>query len=1004
MAKRVYTFGKGINEGTADMKNLLGGKGANLAVMSKLGIPVPSGFTITTEVCVEYYKNNKQIPAGLEKEVEAAIKKVERVMGAKFGDPSNPLLLSVRSGARVSMPGMMDTVLNLGLNDETVEGIIRRSGNERFGWDSYRRFVQMYGDVVMGLKPEDKDAHDPFEDVMDDLKTEKGVKEDLDLSVSDLKELVARFKALIVEKLGQEFPSDPKEQLWGAIGAVFMSWNTARAVLYRKMNGFDDNWGTAVNVQAMVFGNGGDSCATGVAFTRDPATGENLFYGEYLINAQGEDVVAGIRTPQQVTVEGSRRWAKDNNVSEEERAAKYPSLEEYMPAAYQDLVKVYTKLEHHYKEMQDIEFTIQDQKLWMLQTRTGKRTAAAAVKIAVDMVSEKLIDKKTALLRIDPASLDQLLHPTFDPEATRNVITKGLPASPGASTGRVVFNADDAEEWNNRGEKVILVRIETSPEDLKGMSAAQGILTQRGGMTSHAAVVARGMGKCCVSGCGELLISYAQKQLKVNGNIIAEGGYLSLDGSTGEVMLGEVKTRPAILSGDFGTIMQWADEAKKLGIRTNADTPHDAAVARNFGAQGIGLCRTEHMFFEGDRIKAVREMILADDLDGRKKALAKLLPMQREDFYGILKAMEGYGVTIRLLDPPLHEFVPHEEESQRQMATELGISAEAVKAKVDSLHEFNPMLGHRGCRLGITYPEITEMQARAIFEAACQLTKEGVDARPEVMVPLVGTVKELASQKDIIVATAKQVMEETGIKVNYSVGTMIEVPRAAVTADEIAKEAEFFSFGTNDLTQMTFGYSRDDAGKFLPDYIEKKILPVDPFRVLDRGGVGKLVQMAVEKGRGVNAKLKVGICGEHGGDPSSIEFCHLTGLNYVSCSPFRVPIARLAAAQAALRYGAPAKKQALKTVKKTAAAKPVAKSAAKPLAKKQAVKKVVAKKASPKKAVTKKPAAKQPVIKKTVAKKTAPPKAGVKKVAVKKVTPKKTATKKPVAKKTAKKK
>ena len=989
MAKRVYTFGKGINEGTADMKNLLGGKGANLAVMSKLGIPVPAGFTITTDVCIEFYKNHKRMPAGLEKEVEAAIKKVERAMGAKFGDPSDPLLLSVRSGARVSMPGMMDTVLNLGLNDETVEGIVARSGNERFGWDSYRRFVQMYGDVVMGLKPEDKDAHDPFEEVMDELKAEKGVKADLDLTVEDLKELVARYKILIAEKLGKEFPSDPKEQLWGAIGAVFMSWNTARAVLYRKMNGFDDNWGTAVNVQAMVFGNGGENCATGVAFTRDPATGENLFYGEYLINAQGEDVVAGIRTPQQVTIEGSRRWARDNNVSEEERAAKFPSLEEYMPAAYQDLVNVYTKLEHHYKEMQDIEFTIQDQKLWMLQTRTGKRTAAAAVKIAVDMVNEKLIDKKTALLRIDPSSLDQLLHPTFDPAATRNVVTKGLPASPGAGTGRVVFNADDAEDWNNRGEKVVLVRIETSPEDLKGMSAAQGILTQRGGMTSHAAVVARGMGKCCVSGCGDLEISYSQKVIKVNGNIIAEGAYISLDGSTGEVMLGEVKTRPAELSGDFGIIMQWADEAKKLGIRTNADTPHDAAVARNFGAQGIGLCRTEHMFFEGDRIKAVREMILADNLDGRKKALAKLLPMQREDFYGILKAMEGYGVTIRLLDPPLHEFVPHEEESQREMAYELGISVEAVKTKVDALHEFNPMLGHRGCRLGITYPEITEMQARAIFEAACQLTKEGVDARPEVMVPLVGTVKELASQKDIIVATARQVMEETGIKVNYSVGTMIEVPRAAVTADEIAKEAEFFSFGTNDLTQMTFGYSRDDAGKFLPDYIEKKILPVDPFRVLDRGGVGQLVQMAVTKGRGVNPKLKVGICGEHGGDPSSIEFCHLTGLNYVSCSPFRVPIARLAAAQAALNHAKPAKKAAVQGVRKAVSQKPVAKPATKPVTKKQAVKKVAAKKAAAKKVATKKPAAGKQVAKKAVAKK----------VAVKKTVSKKVAARKSVRKK-----
>ena len=1010
MAKRVYTFGKGINEGRADMKNLLGGKGANLAEMSNLGIPVPAGFTITADVCVEFYKNNKQLPAGLGKEVEAALKKVEKSMDTAFGNPSNPLLLSVRSGARVSMPGMMDTVLNLGLNDETVEGIIRQSGNERFGWDSYRRFVQMYGDVVMGLKPEDKDAHDPFEEVMDALKAEKDIKADLDMTVSDLKDLVARYKKLILEKLGKEFPTDPKEQLWGAIGAVFMSWNTPRAILYRKMNDFDDKWGTAVNVQAMVFGNRGESCATGVAFTRDPATGENLFYGEYLINAQGEDVVAGIRTPQQVTKEGSLRWARDNKVSGEERAAKYFSLEEYMPAAYADLVKVYTKLEQHYKEMQDIEFTIQDQKLWMLQTRTGKRTAAAAVKIAVDMVGEKLIDKKTALLRIDPASLDQLLHPTFDPAATRNVVTKGLPASPGAGTGRVVFNADDAEAWNNRKEKVILVRIETSPEDLKGMAAAHGVLTQRGGMTSHAAVVARGMGKCCVSGCGDLEINYSQKTIKVNGKIIKEGDYLSLDGSTGEVMLGEVKTIPAQLSGNFSTIMQWADEAKKLGIRTNADTPHDAAVARNFGAQGIGLCRTEHMFFEGDRIKAVREMILSGSLEGRKKALAKLLPMQREDFYGILKAMEGYGVTIRLLDPPLHEFVPHEEENQMEMAREMGISIDAVKVKVASLHESNPMLGHRGCRLGITFPEITEMQSRAIFEAACRLVKEGVDAKPEVMVPLVGAVKELASQKTIIVETARKVMEETGVKVEYSVGTMIEVPRAAVTADEIAREAAFFSFGTNDLTQMTFGYSRDDAGKFLPDYLAKKILPVDPFRVLDRDGVGKLVQMAVEKGRGVNAKLKVGICGEHGGEPSSIEFCHLTGLNYVSCSPFRVPIARLAAAQAALRNPSPAKKAVAKTTSKILAkakslissAKAVKKAVAvavktakaKPEAKKPAAKKVLTKKTAPKKAAAKKTATKKVPVKKAIAKK----------VIVKKAAPKKVVVKKPAVKKSAKKK
>lgn len=900
MAKRVYVFGGGKSEGKADMKNLLGGKGANLAEMSNLGIPVPAGFTITAEVCNEYYENKKNFPSGLEDEMNKALKKVEKIMGAEFDNPDNPLLLSVRSGARVSMPGMMDTVLNLGLNDTTVKGIIAKSGNERFGWDSYRRFIQMYGDVVMEMKPENKEDIDPFEEVMDKLKEEKGVKEDLELTVDDLKELVARFKAMIKEKLGVEFPTDPKEQLWGAIGAVFGSWDNERAVLYRKMNGFEDSWGTAVNVQAMVFGNMGEDCATGVAFTRDPATGENVFYGEYLINAQGEDVVAGIRTPQQVTIEGSQRWAKDNGVSEEDRKANFTSLEEVMPKVYKTLADTYKKLEKHYKDMQDIEFTIQNEKLWMLQTRSGKRTAAAAVNIAVDMVKEKLIDKKTALLRIEPDSLDQLLHPTFDPNVEKKSIAKGLPASPGAATGKVVFHADEADEWNNRGEKVILVRIETSPEDLKGMSAAEGILTQRGGQTSHAAVVARGMGKCCVSGCGSLEIDYSAKTLKIGNNLIKEGDFISLDGSTGDVMLGKVDTIDAELSGNFGTIMEWADEFRRLDIRTNADSPHDAEVARGFGAQGIGLCRTEHMFFEGDRIKAVREMILAEDVEGRKKALTKLLPIQRGDFYGILKAMEGFGVTIRLLDPPLHEFVPHEDAAQEDMAKELGISVEEVKAKVESLHEFNPMLGHRGCRLGVTYPEITEMQARAIFEAACDLKKEGVDAKPEVMVPLVGTVNELAMQKGIIVETAEKVMEEKGIKVEYLVGTMIEIPRAALTADVIATEAEFFSFGTNDLTQMTFGYSRDDSGSFLPEYVDKKILAADPFAVLDREGVGQLVKMGVEKGRSTKKDLKVGICGEHGGEPSSIEFCHMVGLNYVSCSPFRVPIARLAAAHAAL--------------------------------------------------------------------------------------------------------
>ncbi|HOP29691.1 MAG TPA: pyruvate, phosphate dikinase [Spirochaetota bacterium] len=908
MGKRVYSFGGGAAEGSADMKNLLGGKGAGLAEMSNLGVPVSAGFTITTEVCTEYYKNKKAFPAGLDKDVEAALKKVEKVMGSLFGDSENPLLVSVRSGARVSMPGMMDTVLNLGLNDSTIKGIIKKTGNERFAWDSYRRFIQMYGDIVMGLKPEHKDEIDPFEEVMDKLKHSKGYKSDLELKVEDLKELVIKFKALIKTKLKKNFPDDPKEQLWGAIGAVFGSWNNERAILYRKMNGFDDSWGTAVTVQSMVFGNMGDKCATGVAFTRDPSTGEKSFYGEYLINAQGEDVVAGIRTPQQVTIKGSQKWAKENGVSEKERKEKYPSLEEYMPKAYKQLQDVYLKLEKHYKDMQDIEFTIQNEQLWMLQTRTGKRTATAAVNIAVDMVNEKLIDKKTAVLRVDPASLDQLLHPTFDPKAKKDIIAKGLPASPGAATGKVVFNAEDADEWTQKGEKVILVRIETSPEDLKGMNAAKGILTARGGMTSHAAVVARGMGKCCVSGCGALEISYTARTMKVGTFVIKEGDYISLDGSTGDVMLGQVPTIDAKLSGNFGTIMQWAEEFKKLTVRTNADTPKDAEVARKFGAQGIGLCRTEHMFFEGDRIKAVREMILANNVEERKKALKKLLPMQKKDFLGILKAMEGYGVTIRLLDPPLHEFVPHDEASQREMAKETNKTYEEVKAKVDALHEFNPMLGHRGCRLGITYPEITEMQAQAIFEAACELKAKGVDVKPEVMVPLVGTVKEFEMQRDIIVATAEKVMAQKKVKVDYQVGTMIEIPRACVTADEIAEQAEFFSFGTNDLTQMTFGYSRDDAGVFLPEYVDKKILPVDPFTVVDRDGVGQLMKMAVEKGRSVRKNLKLGICGEHGGDPSSVEFCHIVGLDYVSCSPFRVPIARLAAAHAAINNSVTKKK------------------------------------------------------------------------------------------------
>ncbi len=886
--KYVYLFGAGKADGDASMKELLGGKGANLAEMSNLGIPVPAGFTISTEVCHQYYKNNGVLSDEVKEQVKEAMKHIEKVMGAKFGDKDNPLLVSVRSGAPASMPGMMDTVLNLGLNDETVQGIIKQSNNERFGWDSYRRFVQMYGDVVMGLKPESKEEEDPFEVIIDKVKAEKGVKLDTELDAEDLKRLVELFKAEIKKRTGKDFPTDPWEQLWGAIGAVFGSWNNPRALTYRKLNNIPAHWGTAVNVQSMVFGNMGDDCATGVAFTRDPATGRRQFYGEYLVNAQGEDVVAGIRTPQPIN---------DSTKSD----PSHKTLQEIMPEAYAELESIYKKLEEHYKDMQDIEFTIQKGRLWMLQTRTGKRTAAAAVRIAVEMVEEGLIDKETAVMRVDPEQLDQLLHPTFDPKAEKKVIAKGLPASPGAATGKIVFHADDAEEWAEKGEAVILVRIETSPEDIGGMSVAKGILTARGGMTSHAAVVARGMGICCVAGCGDIEISYKNKTMTVGGKEYKEGDWISLDGSTGEVIEGKVPTVEPKLSGNFGKLMSWADEIRKLGVRTNADTPHDSTVARNFGAEGIGLCRTEHMFFEGDRIKAVREMILAEDEEGRRKALAKLLPYQRDDFYGIFKAMHDLPVTIRTLDPPLHEFLPHDDASQEEMAKEMGISKEAVKAKVESLSEFNPMLGHRGCRLGITYPEITEMQARAIMEAACQLKKEGVNVYPEIMIPLTGTKAELADQKAVVVKVAEDVQKEMGVTVDYKVGTMIEIPRAALTANEIAEEADFFSFGTNDLTQMTFGYSRDDAGKFLSEYLKKGILSDDPFQTLDQTGVGQLVEMGVKKGRSVKSDLKVGICGEHGGDPRSIDFCHRVGMNYVSCSPYRVPIARLAAAQAVIR-------------------------------------------------------------------------------------------------------
>ncbi len=904
MTKFVYTFGNGKAEGRADMKNLLGGKGANLAEMNIIGLPVPAGLTITTEMCDVYYKNNRQYPENLHAQLKEGLVYIENTMGAKFGDKQNPLLVSVRSGARVSMPGMMDTVLNLGLNDDTVHGIIAKTGNERFGWDSYRRFVQMYGDVVMGMKPESNDEEDPFETVMEHLKKEKNVSQDNQLTADDLKELTQRYKKLIKDRLGHDFPTDPMKQLWGAIDAVFGSWMGDRAVIYRRREGIPSEWGTAVNVQAMVYGNMGKDCATGVAFTRNPATGENVFYGEFLIDAQGEDVVAGIRTPQQVTVKGSQEWAASNSVSEADRAANFSSLEEYMPEAYKQLVEVYMKLENHYKDMQDIEFTIQQNKLWMLQTRNGKRTAPAAVRIAVEMVKEGLINETTAILRVKPTDLDQLLHPVFDPKAEKHVVTKGLPASPGASSGRVVFNAEDAEKWKANGEKVILVRVETSPEDIGGMDAAVGILTARGGMTSHAAVVARGWGKCCVAGASEIEISYPKRQMIIKDQVVKEGDWLSLNGSTGEVMLGQVTTIEPSLSGDFGVLMQWADKVRQLDVRTNADTPKDSIVARNFGAQGIGLCRTEHMFFEGDRIKYMREMILSDDEAGRRNALKKLLDYQTEDFYGVFKAMDGYPVTIRTLDPPLHEFVPHEAKNQQEMADQMGIPVEKIQRKVESLHEFNPMLGHRGCRLGITYPEITEMQAEAIFEAACRLTKEGVTVFPEVMIPLIGTVEELRNQKILVKQVAEATIKKNGMegKFKYLIGTMIEIPRAAITADQVATEAEFFSFGTNDLTQMTFGYSRDDAGKFLQEYYDKKILKHDPFQSIDQEGVGVLMQWGVEKGRTTRPDLKIGICGEHGGEPESVMFCHKLGFDYVSCSPFRVPIARLAAAQASLKY------------------------------------------------------------------------------------------------------
>ena len=902
--KRVYTFGNKEAEGNGKMRELLGGKGANLAEMNLIGIPVPPGFTITTEVCAEYYKHGKEaVIKALRPEVEKAMKNIENLTGMKFGDKEMPLLVSVRSGARASMPGMMDTILNLGMNDQAVEAVAKRTGNPRFAWDSYRRFVQMYGDVVLGMKPVSKEDHDPFEVIIEEQKEKKGVKNDTDLTTDDLKELVKNFKAAVKKQTGEDFPANPWDQLWGAVCAVFGSWMNDRAILYRKLNNIPAEWGTAVSVQAMVFGNMGSNSATGVAFSRDAATGENLFNGEYLINAQGEDVVAGIRTPQQITIEGSKRWAVAQKVSEADRKAKFPSLEEVMPEVYKELFDIQHHLEQYFTDMQDIEFTIQDGKLWMLQCRSGKRTGAAMVKIAMDMLHEGLIDEKTAVLRCEPAKLDELLHPVFDKKAIANaqVITKGLPASPGAATGPVVFFAEDAEKvLEKNGTRAILVRIETSPEDLKGMLDAAGILTARGGMTSHAAVVARGMGKCCVSGAGELQIDYKTRTIQVNGFTVKEGDWISLNGSTGEVYLGQVATQAADLSGDFGKLMDLAGKYSVMKVRANADTPKDAAQAFSFGAEGIGLCRTEHMFFEGDRIKAFREMILADDEAGRRVALAKLLPIQRGDFEGLFKAMNGFPVTVRLLDPPLHEFVPHDEKGQKEMAAEMGVPLAKIVAKVESLAEFNPMLGHRGCRLGNTYPEITEMQARAIIEAAMNVKASGMPVHVEIMVPLVGNHKELRYQKSIIDATAEQVFSERNDKIDYMVGTMIEVPRAAVTANQIAEVAEFFSFGTNDLTQMTLGFSRDDIGKFLPVYLDKGILKNDPFQILDQNGVGQLIREAVFKGRGKRPTLKCGICGEHGGEPSSVEFCHYAGLNYVSCSPFRVPIARLAAAHAAL--------------------------------------------------------------------------------------------------------
>lgn len=919
----VYSFGGGKADGHAGLNWLLGGKGANLAEMAGLGLPVPPGMTISTEVCTYYYAHQQTYPPELAKQVQTGLKRIEKIMGRRFGDPANPLLLSVRSGARVSMPGMMDTVLNLGLNDETVQGLIKQSNNPRFAYDCYRRFVQMYGDVVLGLKPESKTERDPFERIIEEKKAAKGIELDTEFTADDLRELVAEFKGLIQDRLHRTFPQDPQEQLWGAIGAVFGSWNNPRAITYRKIENIPEEWGTAVTVQAMVFGNLGEDCATGVAFTRDLSTGEKGLNGDFLINAQGEDVVAGIRTPQQITLAASRQRAEREGRSEEERRALYPSLEERMPASFATLQEIARTLEAHYKDAQDIEFTIQSGQLWMLQTRVGKRTAAAAMKIAVDMVHEGLIDERTAVLRVAPTQLDQLLHPTLDPDAAKERLARGLPASPGAVSGEVVFSADDAEAAAHAGRKVILVRVETSPEDIHGMHAAQGILTARGGASSHAALVSRGMGKCAVVGCEALEIDYARQEFRIrDANVIIRAGeFITLDGSTGEVFRGQVPTRdPNPNTPEFQAFMGWADRFRRLRVRANADTPRDAQVARAFGAEGIGLCRTEHMFFEGDRIDAVREMILAEDTAGRIRALEKIVPMQKGDFVGILRTMAGLPVTIRLLDPPLHEFLPHSEEEIVDLAAKLGVPAERLRSKRNALHEVNPMLGHRGCRLGISFPEIYEAQVRAIMEAACELTREGITVLPEIMVPLVGFRRELEMLRKRISQVCTEVLRSQGVTVPYTIGTMIEVPRAALVADKVATQADFFSFGTNDLTQMTLGLSRDDAGKFLAEYIKEGIFTQDPFVSLEQRGVGLLIELAVRKGRSARPDLKIGICGEHGGDPASVEFCHQVGLDYVSCSPYRVPIARLAAAHAALREQPPAKTRRAPRRKRTAAA------------------------------------------------------------------------------------